>query len=209
MPVYSGEPVCRTVDELASFVEGFIESRGYSSVSLVGNSLGGHVALLLTLKRPELVNTLTLTASSGLFEEGMGQGFIKRGDYSFIQERVAYTFYDPATATKELVDEVFGLVNDRMAAMRTLNLARDAQRENLRERLRKITCPVLLVWGLNDNITPTYVAHEFRKLIPRAEVRFIDHCGHAPMMEQPARFNHLLQRFLEKQLTPEITRQAA
>lgn len=202
MPVYSGEPVCKSVGELAQFVLRFMDARGYGQVSLVGNSLGGHVGLLLTLAAQHRVKTLTLTGSSGLFEEGMGSGFVKRGDQTFIRERVAFTFYDPKTATQELVDEVFGIVNDRVAAMRVLNLARDAQRTNLRDDLRRITVPTCLIWGLNDNITPTHVAHEFHHLMPHAELHFVDHCGHAPMMEQNARFNRILSRFLQRHLEP-------
>lgn len=202
MPVYAGEPVCKTVDELAQFVIRFMDARGYGEVSLVGNSLGGHVGLLVTLAVPSRIKTLTLTGSSGLFEEGMGSGFVKRGDPHFIRERVAFTFYDPKTATKELVDEVFGIVNDRVAAMRVLNLARDAQRTNLRDDLRRITTPTCLIWGLNDNITPPYVAHEFHHLLPNSELHFVDHCGHAPMMEQNERFNRILTKFLHRHLEP-------
>ena len=70
------------------------------------------------------------------------------------------------------------------------------QRHNLSKELAKITVPVLLVWGLNDTITPPPVAHEFARLLPHAELRFLDHCGHAPMMERPAAFNGYLRHFL-------------
>jgi pimeloyl-ACP methyl ester carboxylesterase len=173
---------------------------GFDKVSLVGNSLGGHVALLYTLANPTRVKTLTLTASSGLFEEGMGMGFVKRSDPTFIRERVAYTFYDSKTATTELVEEVFGIVNNRISAMRVLNLARDAQRANLRDELHSIRVPTCLIWGLNDNITPPIVAHEFKHLIPHAELNFIDQCGHAPMMERQELFNQILDRFLKRHL---------
>jgi pimeloyl-ACP methyl ester carboxylesterase len=53
-----------------------------------------------------------------------------------------------------------------------------------------------LIWGKNDNITPADVAEEFHKLIPHSELRWIDACGHIPMMEQPEAFNKLLEGFL-------------
>ena len=62
----------------------------------------------------------------------------------------------------------------------------------------KIQVPTLLVWGLNDTITPPVVAYEFDRLIPDTELRFIDKCCHAPMMEHPNEFNELLNQFLEK-----------
>jgi pimeloyl-ACP methyl ester carboxylesterase len=55
-----------------------------------------------------------------------------------------------------------------------------------------------LVWGNQDTVTPPFVAHEFNKLIPNSELKFIDKCGHAPMMEQPAEFNAILEEFLTK-----------
>jgi pimeloyl-ACP methyl ester carboxylesterase len=77
-------------------------------------------------------------------------------------------------------------------------IARSAQKHNMAGELHKITIPTLLVWGLNDTITPPIVAHEFNKLIPNTELRFIDKCGHAPMMEHPEQFNRIFENFLER-----------
>ena len=62
--------------------------------------------------------------------------------------------------------------------------------------LPAIKAPTLLIWGLNDTITPPAVAHEFNKLIPNSTLRFIDKCCHAPMMEQPDLFNDVLEEYL-------------
>jgi pimeloyl-ACP methyl ester carboxylesterase len=140
---------------------------------------------------------MILTGSSGLFESGMGSGFPKRGSYEYIRERVGYTFYSPETATKELVDEVFEIVSDNFKTLRILRIAKSAQRHNMRKDIVNIQVPTLLVWGLNDNITPPRVAHEFDRLIPNTELHFIDQCGHAAMMEQPGAFNRITARFLQ------------
>ena len=81
--------------------------------------------------------------------------------------------------------------------MRIVAIAKSAQRHNMREEIKKITAPTLLVWGLNDTITPPHVAHEFNKLIPNSSLNFIDKCCHAPMMEHPEKFNVILSNFLE------------
>jgi pimeloyl-ACP methyl ester carboxylesterase len=167
-------------------------------MTLLGNSLGGHIALVYTLHHPGQVSRLVLTGSSGLFEDGMGGSFPKRGDYNFVQERVGYTFYDPALATRELVDEVFAVTNSNAKCLRMISIARSAQRHNLARELHRISVPTLLVWGLNDTITPPSVAHDFERLLPEAELRFLDHCGHAPMMERPAGFIRYLQAFLQR-----------
>jgi pimeloyl-ACP methyl ester carboxylesterase len=113
-----------------------------------------------------------------------------------VQQRVAYTFYDPTLATKDLVDEVFNVTNSNIKVLRIINIARSAQRHNLAKDLSKIQVPTLLIWGLNDTITPPIVAHEFHRLIAGSELHFLDHCCHAPMMERPEAFNARLRKFL-------------
>lgn len=198
LPIYD-RPIDQTsVGHLAEFVDEFLSFKKIESSVLVGNSLGGHVALIFAIEHLEKVTGLVLTGSSGLFENTMGNTFPKRGDYEFIRAKTASTFYDPETATKELVDEVFDIVNDRNKALCILAMAKSAIRQNLAERLEKIQKPALLIWGKNDEITPPFVAEEFDKLLPMSELHFIDKCGHAPMMEQPTQFNEIMSSFMKK-----------
>ena len=197
LPVYDMPLKQAGVPGLVAYVEGFVQAVGLpASFVVLGNSLGGHVALVYALANPRRVSRLVLTGSSGLFEDSMGGSFPKRGNYAYVRERVGYTFYDPTVATQELVDEVFDVTNSNAKVLRIIAIARSAQRHNLSKELARIPVPVLLVWGLNDTITPPPVAHEFARLLPHAELRFLDHCGHAPMMERPAGFNACLRRFL-------------
>jgi pimeloyl-ACP methyl ester carboxylesterase len=199
LPVYDMPLLQATVPGLVAYVENFVDKLQLpTDFTLLGNSLGGHVALVYTLKNPGRVCRLVLTGSSGLFEDGMGGSFPKRGDYNFVRERVGYTFYDPAVATKELVDEVFAVTNSNAKCLRMISIARSAQHHNLAGDLHRIAVPTLLVWGLNDTITPPPVAHDFERLLPQAELRFLDHCGHAPMMERPVGFNHYLASFMRR-----------
>ena len=200
LPIYTMPVKTAGLDSLNKFTEEFVEAMSLDNVNIIGNSLGGHVGLIFTLANPEKVNTLILTGSSGLFENAMGGSFPRRGSYDYIQERVAYTFYDPATATKDLVDEVFETTKSIPKALRIVAIAKSAQRNNMADDIPKIKVPTLLIWGLNDTITPPYVAHEFDRLIPNTTLRFIDKCCHAPMMERPEEFNVILEEFLEKEL---------
>ena len=186
------------LEGLVKFVEEFVDWRELTGINVMGNSLGGHLALIFTLNRPDLISRLILTGSSGLFENSMGGSFPKRGNYKYIKERVEYTFYDPKTATKEYVDEVFETIKSIPKAMRIVAIAKSAQRNNMAKDLPKIKVPTLLIWGLNDTITPPMVAHEFQRLIPNSTVRFIDRCCHAPMMEHPEKFNDLLGDYLSE-----------
>lgn len=200
LPIFDEENKENSVDGLTQFVQSFLDFKQIDRCTLVGNSLGGHIGLVFSLENPDRVNALVLTGSSGLFESGMGSTYPRRGDYDFIKERVAYTFYSPEMASKALVDEVFEIVNDNSKTLKILKMARSAQRHNMRDEIGNIKVPTLLIWGLNDNITPPRVAHEFARLLPQAELHFIDKCGHAAMMEQPAAFNKILHQFLETHL---------
>ena len=198
MPIYEMPKKEASVEGLVEFIDGFVKLFELKDLTLLGNSLGGHVALVYTVQNPDNVKRLVLTGSSGLFENSMGGSFPKRGNYDYIKERVAYTFYDPKTASKELVDEVFEITNNIAKCMRIVAIAKSAQRHNMADVIQNINAPTLLIWGLNDTITPPEVAHDFNRLISHSELRFIDQCGHAPMMEQPIHFISYLEEFLSK-----------
>ncbi len=198
LPIYTLPLFNTNVKSIARFVDRFIEHKKYKKVNIIGNSLGGHVGLVYTLKNPDKVNTLILTGSSGLYENAMGGTFPRREDYNYIKEKVGYTFYDPNTATKELVDEVYGIVNDKSKLIRILALAKSAIRHNMGKDLEKFKLPVCLIWGKNDTVTPPQVAEEFHYLLPKSDLYWIDKCGHAAMMEQPIEFNNILDAWLKQ-----------
>jgi pimeloyl-ACP methyl ester carboxylesterase len=196
LPIYEMPIREAGLDGLRKFVEDFVALHELHDMIIIGNSLGGHIALIYTLHNERKVRKLVLTGSSGLFEDSMGGSYPKRGNYEYIRERVSYTFYDPKVATKELIDEVFEITNSIPKCLRIVAIAKSAQRNNLAEEIPDIKAPTLLVWGLNDTITPPFVAHEFNRLIPNAVLRFVDRCCHAPMMEHPEKFNELVEEFL-------------
>jgi pimeloyl-ACP methyl ester carboxylesterase len=197
LPIYTLPVLSTNVKSLAKFLYDFIEFKNFNKVNLLGNSLGGHVALVYTKEHMQKVNTLILTGSSGLYENAMGGTFPRREDKEFIRSKVAYTFYDPKHATDELVDEVYGIVNDKGKLIRILSLAKSAIRHNMANDLKNITIPVCLIWGKQDTITPPEVAEEFHRLLPNSDLFWIDKCGHAPMMEQADQFNEILDNWLE------------
>ena len=167
--------------------------------SLAEFLLGGHVALVYTKNHLEKVESLILTASSGLYENAFGSSFPRREDKEFIRQKVALTFFDPKHATPELVDECYEVVNDRNRVLRILALAKSAIRHNMTDDLKDMDIPACLIWGKNDTITPPEVAEEFQHKLPQAKLYWIDECGHAPMMEQSQQFNTLLDAWLKEQ----------
>src|SRR5438034_3902265 len=122
LPLFELDILHTSVGGLEKFVHKFIEARDLKNVHLLGNSLGGHVALVHTLKHPDRIKSLILTGSSGLFENGMGDTYLKRGDYEYIRKKTELTFYDPKMASKELVDEVYETVNNRLKAFKIIQL---------------------------------------------------------------------------------------
>jgi len=187
-----------SVSGLVDYVARFVEYKEYDKIHVLGNSLGGHIALLYVLAYPERVSSVILTGSSGLFESAMGTSFPKRGDYEFIRNKTEATFYNPEVASKELVDEVYDIVNDRNKAIRIIATAKSAVRHNLGDKLHQVKAPTLLVWGREDNVTPAFVGEKFNELIEHSRLIFVEKCGHAPMMEYPDIFNEYLGDFLEE-----------
>ncbi len=198
LPIYDMPMLKTTVKNFAKFLEGFIEFKGLKDVILLGNSLGGHIGLLHTKMFPEMVKALVITGSSGLYESAMGDGYPKRGDYEFIKKKAQDVFYDPEVATKEIVDEVFATVNNRIKLVKTLAIAKSAIRHNMSKDLPSMKTPTCIIWGENDNVTPPKVAKEFHELLPDSDLFWIKKCGHAPMMEHPEEFNSILDAWLTK-----------
>ncbi|MCK8480513.1 alpha/beta fold hydrolase [Psychroserpens algicola] len=196
LPIYTMSLLKTNVKNFAKYLHDFIEFKGFDEVILLGNSLGGHIGLYHTKLYPEKVKALIITGSSGLYESAMGGGYTKRGDYEVIKKKAQEVFYDPAVATKAIVDEVYETVNDRNKLIKTLAIAKSAIRHNMAKDLPNMKLPVCIIWGKNDTVTPPEVATEFNELLPDSDLFWIDKCGHAAMMEHPDEFNTILDAWL-------------
>ncbi|PQJ21125.1 alpha/beta fold hydrolase [Tenacibaculum sp. SG-28] len=198
LPLYSLPLLATNVKNLAKFLHEFIEYKNLKDVILLGNSLGGHIALYYIKHYPQDVGGLVLTGSSGLYENSMGNNYPRRGDKEFVRTKTKEVFFDDSIATEELVDQVYEVINDRNTLVRTLAIAKSAVRHNMAKDLPKMTQPTCLIWGKQDTVTPPEVAEDFQKLLPDAELFWIDNCGHAAMMETPEEFNTILENWLTK-----------
>lgn len=198
LPLYTMPLLKTNVKNLSKFVKNFVKFKGLDNYILMGNSLGGHIALYHAKMNPKNVAGLVLTGSSGLYENSMGESYPKRGDYEYIKKKAEDVFYDPKIATKQVVDDVFETLNNRNKLIRTIAIAKSAIRHNMAQDLPNMTMPTCLIWGKNDTVTPPDVAEEFHRLLPNSELFWLDKCGHAPMMEHPEKFNQLLEPWLLK-----------
>ena len=198
LPIYTLPLKETSVTVFSDFLEDFVKFKKFNNPILLGNSLGGHIGLIFSNKNPNLVKSLVLTGSSGLYENSMGESYPKRENYEYIKRKTEEVFYNPKVATKEIVDEVFETVNNRDKLVRTLSIAKSAIRHNMSSDLPNIETPTLLIWGENDLVTPPEVAVEFNSLLPNSELIWIKKCGHAPMMEHPMEFNRILFNWLDQ-----------
>lgn len=200
LPIYDLPILNTNLTSIAKFVGKFIKQVIGKPVTLVGNSMGGHIGLILTLARPEYVHSLVLTGSSGLYERSFGSTIPRKNDKEYIRKKTQEVFFDPNVATEELVDDVFEIIGDRMKGIKTIMLARSAIKHNMQKELPNIKCPTCIIWGKQDNVTPPDVAIEMNRLIPNSELFWIDQCGHAAMMEKPNEFNNILLEWLKNKI---------
>ena len=198
LPLFELPLLTTNVNSFAKYLKDFIAHKKLDKVILLGNSLGGHIGLLYTKQYPQNVKALVITGSSGLYESAMGESYPKRGDRNYIKTKTENVFYDPAIATKELVDEVFETVNDRVKLIRTLAIAKSAIRHNMGKDLPKMNTPTCIIWGENDSVTPPEVGEEFHEKLPDSDLFWVKKCGHAAMMEHPDTFNEILIAWLVK-----------
>lgn len=195
LPIYD-TPKDDPLYYLVDYLEDYITTRNLNDLILVGNSLGGHIAILYAARNGANVKDLVLTGSSGLYENTTMGSFPKRSTVEYIKERVAYTFHDPAIATEELVSQVLSITTDNRKCLGVLRVAKSTQRHYVADLLPHILAPTLLIWGKDDRITPIHVAQEFADTIPDTKLVVLNDCGHAPMMEKPEEFNMALQQYL-------------
>lgn len=196
LPIYDLPIKNTNVKNLAVYTRDFIKFKQLKEVTLLGNSLGGHVALVCSVDHPDNISRMILTGSSGLYENSFGGGYPRKGDRVWLKKKISLTFFDPKHATEELVEECLDTLADRGKLIRTLAFAKSAIRHNMKDSLSSIEIPTCLIWGKNDTITPPEVAVEFNELLPNSELKWIDECGHAPMMEHPQEFNKLVREWL-------------
>lgn len=195
-PVYDLDRKNTSVAGLAEYLNNFVIEKDFNDFTLLGNSLGGHVALYYSYHFPGRTHSIALTGSSGLYEDAMGATFPKRGDKKYIEQKTREVFYDPNFATDELLKNVYKTTNNLRKALSLVYFAKSAIRHNMSKELLEMKMPVCIIWGKNDIVTPPKVAEEFHQLLPNSELHWIDKCGHAPMMERPEEFFDIFYKWL-------------
>jgi len=201
-PVYVPElPIFETpykkvgLNSLVDHIKRMLDDKEIERIVLGGNSLGGHVALKLALAYPDRMAGLVLVGSSGLFDR-TNQTTPIHPSREWVRKKMTEVFYDEAHVTEALVRKVHETISSPEQARKVVRMARSAKHDNLREKLSHLSCPVMLIWGADDQITPLNVAFEFKRCLPHAEMELIERCGHAPNIERPREVARIIGRFL-------------
>jgi pimeloyl-ACP methyl ester carboxylesterase len=198
LPFFGGHPPPDPIEHFLKFLVALIAAEQAGRVVVMGNSFGGQLAVHLALREPERVVGLVLTGSGGLYQPKSTRQFHRHRGREWLRGQIREIFFDESFVTDELVDELMAISNDLKKLKEILRLAKNTRKVSVRELLPRIHCPVLLVWGADDKITPPSAAREFQKLLPDAELHFISQCGHAPMLERPVEFTRLVEDFLRR-----------
>lgn len=185
-----------TIATHVDFLQGFMQSRNIAKATLVGNSMGGWVAVDFAVKHPEMVDKLVLVDAAGLARK-YPIDLLNPSSIEGFRHLIDSVFYDKKIVTDEDARQAFALrLRNNDGYMMERFLAGLARPQFEDANLKTIRAPTLVVWGRNDELVPVDDARKFGSGIPGARVVVIDKCGHVPQIEKPEEFNRALLEFL-------------
>lgn len=173
------------VGDLAYFYLEFLDAIGEDKVHLVGNSLGGWLALEVAVRSSQRIETLTLVSAAGIHVAGVPKGDIFLWDDD---ERVYNTFYDrklaEARLNAEMSSEELDIALKNHFSTAKMSWSPRFYNPELQKWLHRIKVPTLILWGDSDKIFPPQYGEEMHKLIPGSTLKIISECGHLPHQEK-------------------------
>jgi pimeloyl-ACP methyl ester carboxylesterase len=204
LPLYTLSDGTDSIEGLSTWLSHWLQINGIDSAVLLGNSLGGHIALDCAIRGNKTVHGLILVGSSGLFDAGFGDSIPRRFDREYIHDKASEAFHE-YDVDNEMVEEIHDIITNRPMLGKLVRLARSARHANIEPLLSQIDVPTCIIWGENDRITPPHVAKKFHTMINDSELHWIANCGHVPMLEQPLGFAQILNDFILGLNKPSIT----
>ena len=178
---------------------------------LVGNSMGAEIAVNVALLNGNRVAGLVLIDSSGVNVEGgeslapayikipvLGRLFVALALTSdrLVRSGLKKSFYDDSKITEDRVDVYYRPLKTRSGQLAAVRARTQAGQFPIEPQLDKVTVPTLIIWGAEDIVIPVAAGRKMNALIPGSKLVIIDHCGHTPQEEQPARVIEEIQRFV-------------
>jgi pimeloyl-ACP methyl ester carboxylesterase len=214
---HSPMPVDRiSISGYGRIVDELLDTLGIDRAVVVGNSMGGFIGVEVALQFATRVEKLVLVSAAGLTVEHQRNEPVLR-----VLERLdnlliftggwAATRSETLTRRPRMRRQMMRLVAHRAEVLPAPLIAEQVKGSGkpgfvpaldalsdypIRDRLGEIACPVLVVWGEDDRLVPVRDAHEFGRLIPNSQVEVWPETGHVAMLERPAAFNALVERFI-------------
>ncbi|QSO54121.1 alpha/beta fold hydrolase [Alicyclobacillus curvatus] len=194
-------PDVDSMQDLAFFYLDFLDQLGIEKVGVIGSSLGGWLALELATLAPHRVSRMVITGSAGIRVEG-----VQLTDLFMLDDRehLEILFHDESFVQNRLAAASIGDTETVLLQARNrasvAHLAWNPYFHNpkLRQRVHRITMPVLVVWGEHDRVFPLRYGEEFERILPDAKLRLVRDCGHLPAQEKSAEFVALTHNFFSK-----------
>ena len=199
---HSDKPIMRyTVANFAASLQSFMKALKISRASLVGNSLGGWIALEFAIRHPQMVDKLVLVDAAGLAPQ-VALKFPPHGlqPLSILNVR---QFFDFMQANKEFLAVDLGpnaferhlengdsyTIASSVAEMATGKEFEDA-------KLGKVKASTLIIWGRDDALIPLSMGECLNRGISGSSLVVLDGTGHIPMVGKPAEFNSAVEKFI-------------
>lgn len=175
----------------------FLDWYQLTDVTLIGTDLGGQLALHYAYAYPDRVRSVVISGSSGLSENLPAFNNERSLDYDTVKNHVHDAFYNDDAVGSAIVKKVYKTINSFVRGLKISSFTKASQNDTLGSLLYRINTPVLMIWGLQDKITPPTVALHFHDLLKHGTLKFISACGHLPMVEQAVEYNNAVAEFLK------------
>jgi pimeloyl-ACP methyl ester carboxylesterase len=216
----TAKPLDQTYDlaSFGKFVLAFMDCVQLKTASLVGNSLGGRIAIECADLAPQRITSVILSAPAAVDKSTLFE--FRVASLPFLGELMTIpnppgtgkiwraAFADPSFASKQMIAEKVSLAKSPGAGKAFLKALRnmlsfggfkEAILQDTHDKLRRLKIPTLVIWGKLDRFLPVSHLSTLVKMTPHAEAVVLERCGHVPMIEMPKEFNRLVLKFLKKQ----------
>jgi pimeloyl-ACP methyl ester carboxylesterase len=196
-------------DERSSqIILGLLDTLKVQKINVVGNSIGGRIAWYFTAMHPERVEKLVLISPDGFKSPGMNYNkapeipsYLSMINYIFpkfvFRENLEFAYFNQSVLTYQLFDRYYELALYPGNRQAMIDRMRQTVLKDPAPFLKKIHCPVLLLWGGRDGMIPVQNAQDYLTLIPQAELQVLPNIGHLPQEEDPQKSLPYLLQFLK------------
>jgi pimeloyl-ACP methyl ester carboxylesterase len=198
-----GFDVIDSIEDMAFHYVELFDTLGLEKVNLGGISLGGWIAAEFATRWPERVAHLWIADAPGLWLDDHPYFDLYRHMHDVKRLRQVM-FHDPDSYQAQMILKDLQKTDDEtvLAALRAMAVLTRLAWERpynpkLPARLRRVTCPTLLVWGSGDRLIPPAYGAEYQRLIAGSRLHVMQNCGHFPMFEQEAEFVTVVTNFCQ------------